>query len=360
MEVWHYWEASNYFAGQPIAIKKNVFQWMIGSGFGFHIHLGPGFGDVFSTHWAMVPKTWTHVAVTVDQGDGITPPVGGVRLYVNGQLANPPGLSLMPMTASQIYNLNLDDGLRIAGRWGYSLGNVPISWFDGALDDLTIYTRALTGAEINAIYEAGCSGKCYNGPQWTAADYGTAPPLCDPDTLAPAISLCGQTQNFTGCEVPDEPPDLQVTDDCDEVPMVYVTGPTVVTTIDTKDGPSLIAPPGLFSYLVEGTDASGNQTDCTMYVQFTDSSPEITCPDSVGIDLGSECTGTPPSASANDACDPALPAIEMTPSVLTPGFETVTYSVTNQANKTASCTTDYQVVSDSACPVDCTGTFCEE
>ena len=50
----------------------------------------------------------------------------------------------------------------------------------------------------------------------------------------------------------------------------------------------------------------------------------------------------------------------ISPSVLTPGFNTITYSASNQSNKTASCTTDYQVVTDANCPAECTGKQCED
>jgi hypothetical protein len=91
---------------------------------------------------------WHHVAGTYD---GQT-----VRLYIDGQ--------------------QLGNGTTGAGALGYGLpagndltiGNVPVphgaSYFDGSIDELSIYNRALTAAEIQAIYHAGSAGKSNNPP----------------------------------------------------------------------------------------------------------------------------------------------------------------------------------------------------
>jgi hypothetical protein len=39
-------------------------------------------------------------------------------------------------------------------------GSGPLLGFKGDLDELTLYSRALSAAEIKAIYAAGSAGKC--------------------------------------------------------------------------------------------------------------------------------------------------------------------------------------------------------
>lgn len=82
---------------------------------------------------------WTHVAATYD---GAT-----AKIYINGAL-----------DASQAYSgpIATDDnplrlGLYGAPNYGY---------FNGQIDELEIFNRALSSGEINAIYTAGSAGKC--------------------------------------------------------------------------------------------------------------------------------------------------------------------------------------------------------
>ncbi|MBK7705907.1 MAG: hypothetical protein IPJ30_09035 [Acidobacteria bacterium] len=106
----------------------------------------------------LLPNSWYHGAVTYD---GTT-----VRLYVNGNLEN---------TAAMGLNTVLDpNGLTI----GYRVGG---PFWNGQLDDPTIYDRALTLGEIQSIYNAGSGGKCIPCRQmpnetvaWWPADGNTA------------------------------------------------------------------------------------------------------------------------------------------------------------------------------------------
>ncbi len=114
---------------------------------------------------------WYHVAVTFDGS--------GYKVYVNGAQE---GSSLS--TFSILDNTN--DLI-----FGYD-GVFPHTHFDGVLDEISLYNRALTAAEIRAIFAAGSAGKCktnippVNHPpaitstpstaQWTQlAPTGTAP-----------------------------------------------------------------------------------------------------------------------------------------------------------------------------------------
>jgi hypothetical protein len=81
---------------------------------------------------------WHHVAMTYDRVSGVT------SLYVDGQTLGQTNFgAITPMT---FYPVTIGNGA--AGR------------FYGAIDELTIYNRALTAAEIQLIHEAAAGGKC--------------------------------------------------------------------------------------------------------------------------------------------------------------------------------------------------------
>lgn len=96
---------------------------------------------------------WKHVAGVFD-GDA-----GKMRIYVDGSLAAEMNTSVRPFA-------ELDP----ASNPGVAIGNHSRGFsdqgFDGMIDELAIYGRALTSNEIAAIYNAASAGKC--PPQSTA------------------------------------------------------------------------------------------------------------------------------------------------------------------------------------------------
>ena len=86
---------------------------------------------------------WYHVAFTYDRMVA--------RLYVDGQqvAANTIGARTIDYYSTD-FRISGDD-------WGFG------SCFNGLIDELTVYDRALTGSELAAIYAAGAGGKC-TGP----------------------------------------------------------------------------------------------------------------------------------------------------------------------------------------------------
>jgi hypothetical protein len=97
-----------------------------------------GGGDDLAGTTTLQPNTWYHAAVTYDAAT--------VRLYLNGQLES--------IKATTLLNTTLDaDGLTIGLRPGTSVWN-------GQLDEIDIFNRALSLAEIQSIYYAGAMGKC--------------------------------------------------------------------------------------------------------------------------------------------------------------------------------------------------------
>ena len=85
-----------------------------------------------------VPRNvWTHLAVVYDGSNGIE------RQYVNGLLVNE-GTSILGSNTAPLEIGNSGD----------------CSSFGGSIDEVAIYSRALDSSEIQAIFNAGNSGKC--------------------------------------------------------------------------------------------------------------------------------------------------------------------------------------------------------
>lgn len=134
-----------------LVVHKNVFDvvpdqynitvWQTGSNSIFQVTLGvvPG-GDItlYSTTWLQT-NTWYHVAMTYD--------TAALRLYVNGKLeASAPATGPIVTTSGP---------LEFSG-YGFGPWSLP-----GQVDEVSLYNRALTGYEVEAIYAAGSFGKCY-------------------------------------------------------------------------------------------------------------------------------------------------------------------------------------------------------
>jgi hypothetical protein len=102
-----------------------------------------------------------HVAVTYDA------PSGTMRLYVDGNLDAE--TMFTPGTLPDTHTLPASIGadLSLTG------GNAQF-FFDGLIDELEIYNRALTASEIEAIFNAGRAGKC-KVSAWLAHQWMMAP-----------------------------------------------------------------------------------------------------------------------------------------------------------------------------------------
>ncbi len=97
---------------------------------------------------------WHHVAVTVDRRVGNSTTMGEIRWYHNGAEISPLGTNNPINRPGSLAN---NSPLRIGTRTASS----PLSgWFRGDIDELEIFNRVLSDAEVNSIYSAGSFGKC--------------------------------------------------------------------------------------------------------------------------------------------------------------------------------------------------------
>jgi hypothetical protein len=94
---------------------------------------------------------WWHVAATLDGSSG------AMKLYVNGALISQTNTVVRPMGD---LDPSRDPALGI-GNVGEHFNNFP---FRGDIDEIALYSRALSSEEVQAIYNAGSSGKCFVQP----------------------------------------------------------------------------------------------------------------------------------------------------------------------------------------------------
>ncbi len=101
-------------------------------------------GDPGITGGTVSTNTWTHIAMTYDAANGSN------RLYLNGsEVAARVREGGIYSTVTNVY----------IGREDSPIGR----FFNGLIDEPTIFNRALTATEIQAIYNTGSSGKCTGG-----------------------------------------------------------------------------------------------------------------------------------------------------------------------------------------------------
>jgi hypothetical protein len=118
----------------PVSVWANLFD---GAGGSHIIQSEPGL---------LVARQWSHVALTRDAATGV------VQLFLNGAIVAEETMNFtgsLPVT---------DVDLWLGGRPpGSAWGSFA---YEGLLDELSLYERALTSSEISAIYQAGNLGKC--------------------------------------------------------------------------------------------------------------------------------------------------------------------------------------------------------
>jgi hypothetical protein len=116
---------------------------------------GAIFGPVLQT------GRWYHLAVTNSDTK--------VKLYLDGKLVASGDLPIDTAAGTKLFMGNLPD-----------LPDEPVKRLDGLIDEVGVYNRALSAAEIHAIYQAGSQGQCKPGPR---ATHTPSPTLTKPVVL---------------------------------------------------------------------------------------------------------------------------------------------------------------------------------
>src|SRR5690606_36665806 len=83
---------------------------------------------------------WHHIAVTYDPANG-----GHTRIYIDGVIAGTGNYGVFTPSTSGTFT--------IGGAPGYSA-------FRGVVDEVSVYSRPLSAAEVISVFEAGATCKC--------------------------------------------------------------------------------------------------------------------------------------------------------------------------------------------------------
>jgi serine/threonine protein kinase len=146
LEAWVYVVEFSENDGVAIAGKDDPYavrQYLLGLGkiFGqwvFRAHIGVANEfRYFNGNTPALSNTWYHIAMTYDGAF--------LKLYVNGKLDGSAGVSGPVLTSDQ----PLVIGGESPGPWN----------FNGLIDEVSLYDRALSEAEVSSIYQAGSAGK---------------------------------------------------------------------------------------------------------------------------------------------------------------------------------------------------------
>ncbi|GEC36467.1 hypothetical protein EME01_05390 [Sinorhizobium meliloti] len=96
---------------------------------------------MWATNTAITLNTWTHVAVTFNQDDFNNVPA----MYINGQ----------PVAYTELWEPTAAFDSDATHNMYMGVRDPILRWFDGRIDDVRVYNRVLTAAEIDAIYNSG-------------------------------------------------------------------------------------------------------------------------------------------------------------------------------------------------------------
>ncbi len=248
--------ASNYFAG-----------WFTVGNIGYRT---AGGGGVYATH-GMANNTWNQIAIV--RMNNAT-----VKFYVNGVLKGSPAL-------------DNNNALTVSTIGAYDALTVD---YTGNVDDLQIYSRILSAAEIAAIYNSTKSKKTYVGAETTASDV-------TPPTL---------TWNWTRNQTSAYPHALNITVSADEaydVCKLEINGSNVTMSETNSTYAYYNYTPALgnWTYKAYCNDTSGNwgHTYTVWYDIISNCGNNVTDP---GEDCDGEicCSDTCTFNSSSDVCRP--------------------------------------------------------
>ncbi len=124
-----------------------------------------GYHTLSSPAGTVTGAGWQHVALTYDKASGIG------RLYCDGAIVAEQNLGAFdPQTDGDLFFGNYNGG----------------ALFQGGMDEVSLYQRALTPAEIQAVFLAGADGKCRR-PLNRRPVVGAGPNLTFPVSFQPAL-----------------------------------------------------------------------------------------------------------------------------------------------------------------------------
>ena len=104
---------------------------------GGHFYSGRDANDVAQSKTVIAPGTWYHVAVTYDNGS--------FKTYVNGALE---------AEAANVKIGKSPSGLCIGHKGEISVAGEDPDWFQGDIDEVRFYSKALGAGDVQMLYDA--------------------------------------------------------------------------------------------------------------------------------------------------------------------------------------------------------------
>jgi chitodextrinase len=203
-----------------------------GDPYEFELRGNSGYPSTITVQFPRPADTnWQHVAVTYNGSSSAS----GVSVYVNGTPVTPTILG-DALTATMV----------TAGPFELGARNGALTPLEGTLDDVRIYNRALSAAEVNQLYTG-------------AVPTPTPTPTPTPDAQAPTTPT-----NTAGTPVSTSQINLTWTASTDNVGVsgykVYRNGVQVGTPSGTTYSDTGLTRNTMYTYTVSAVDAANNQS----------------------------------------------------------------------------------------------------
>ena len=148
-----------------------------------------------TTSAVLTAGVWQHVALTYDKASGLA------SMYFNGSIVQQVNLGSFVIQTSF-------SNLLFGARTFYGSATMPSDKFSGGLDEISLYNRALSAAEIAAIYEAGSAGKCASPTPPTITEQPTNESVAIGGTTSFSVTAAGSAPlayqwSFDGTNIVD-------------------------------------------------------------------------------------------------------------------------------------------------------------
>jgi hypothetical protein len=144
IEFWMKADPNNPMNSYQGLVTSDFYGVEIAGGVSFYLSSNRGASWAITSHASLTSGVWHHIAGTYDGAR--------LRLYVDGQPYGGPlphiG-KISPMLAGSFVAIGSEDG-----RTGFP-NCIDSRYFNGLIDEASIYNRALSDREISAIYKAG-------------------------------------------------------------------------------------------------------------------------------------------------------------------------------------------------------------
>ncbi len=204
LEAWFYWPGIDIFGGavSPIITKSNAFGSSPGPGYWLRVgtdgpvsilefHVGDnidiGHAVARRATTPVISGVWNHAVATMDRDV--------MKLYLNGELKSTVNMKGTPEVLDAD---TTSDASFVIGEAGYVGGS---SWpFRGFIDEVSVYNRALSQSEVQAIFNAGSAGKCK--PSVPAVLSDITYPIAELGNCASqqeCKAYCDISSNFSSC-----------------------------------------------------------------------------------------------------------------------------------------------------------------